>query len=398
MATKVKALVKPELLQWARKSSRYDPKTAAKKLRISVERLQEWEEGRSKPTVSQLRRMANVYKKPLAVFYLSQLPKTFDPMRDFRRLPYEITEDISPNLAHEVEKAYRRREVVLELRDESFFQTKEIELDVKISDNPEIISTKVRDLLGVSIEEQYKWRSKYEAFNAWRTSVENYGILLFQTAPTARIPLEEMRGVSISEKEGPIIMLNGTDSVRGKIFTLIHEFIHLLLKYGGICNLDEVGNIEVFCNRIAGTVLVPTLSLLLHPIVSSHKSTKWDDDDLVTLAEDFWVSQEVILRRLVILGKTSEEFYQKKREEYLKRYAKFKEEEKERLREKGLHLPYSKIVIRNNGIPYTKVVLSAYYEEKITASDLSDYLGTKLKHLSKIEEAVFSQESGTIRL
>ena len=58
-------------------------------LDVPLERLQAWEkEGNDQtPTVNQLKRMAERYKRPLSVFYLSAPPKDFLPLRDFRRLP-----------------------------------------------------------------------------------------------------------------------------------------------------------------------------------------------------------------------------------------------------------------------------------------------------------------------
>jgi hypothetical protein len=39
---------------------------------------------------------------------------------------------------------------------------------------------------------------------------------------------------------------------------------------------------------------------------------------------------------------------------------------------------------------YAKGVLGSFYEGRISASDLSRYLGLKLKHLAEFEAAVFS--------
>lgn len=69
------ALVKGELLVWARRCVRMGPKAAAQHLRISRERLVAWEKNRAKPTLNQLRKLAQLYRRPLAVFYLPRPPK-----------------------------------------------------------------------------------------------------------------------------------------------------------------------------------------------------------------------------------------------------------------------------------------------------------------------------------
>ena len=50
--------------------------------------------------------------------------------------------------------------------------------------------------------------------------------------------------------------------------------------------------------------------------------------------------------------------------------------------------PFRKTISRV-GHAFAKLVLSNYYQDYITASDVSDFLEVRLKHLPKIEAAVF---------
>ena len=104
---------------------------------------------------------------------------------------------------------------------------------------------------------------------------------------------------------------------------------------------------------------------------------------MTILAQRFAVSQEVILRRLLTLGRLSLDFYRRKRDELHEAY------ERERGQEEGF-APHHQVVVRDLGKQYIRVVLGAYHQEAITSSDVSDYLGTRLKHLPEIEQAVFS--------
>ena len=112
----IRALVKPELLRWARARAKVKLEDAAKAAHVSVERLQAWEHGGEKgPTLGQLRNLAAAYHFPLAVFYLPEPPKDFAPLRDFRRLRDAEQEPISANLAFHIRSAYDRRELALEM-------------------------------------------------------------------------------------------------------------------------------------------------------------------------------------------------------------------------------------------------------------------------------------------
>jgi len=90
------ALIKPELLVWARQSAGLSLDAAAAKLRVSAERLRSWETDEARPTIAQLRTAARVYKRPLAIFYLPEPPLDFQPLRDYRRVPEAQLGQLSP--------------------------------------------------------------------------------------------------------------------------------------------------------------------------------------------------------------------------------------------------------------------------------------------------------------
>jgi transcriptional regulator with XRE-family HTH domain len=105
MATSVKALVKPELLVWARTSAHLRVEEAAHKAQVKEEQLAAWERGEGQPSIPQLRKLGRVYKRPLAVFYLPKPPTTFQALHDFRRLPEGAAGEQSPELAYEIRRA-----------------------------------------------------------------------------------------------------------------------------------------------------------------------------------------------------------------------------------------------------------------------------------------------------
>ena len=88
------------------------------------------------------------------------------------------------------------------------------------------------------------------------------------------------------------------------------------------------------------------------------------------------------MRRLVIVGWATEAFYDRKRETYLVQYRARALKARD-----GFALPF-RIVLRDNGRQYTRLVLDALDREQITFADVSDYLGVRIKHLEKITRAV----------
>src|ERR1035441_803790 len=113
-----KALIKSELLGWARNRAKVTVGDAAKAVNVEPETLKAWEAGDESPTVSQLRNLAAKYHFPLALFYLPKPPADFTPLRDFRRLPDATDRTISAELARQIRSAHERRELAVELHED----------------------------------------------------------------------------------------------------------------------------------------------------------------------------------------------------------------------------------------------------------------------------------------
>ena len=379
MAQRIEAIVKPDMLVWARESARLDIETAAKKAQVTPERMKLWEAGEARPTINQLRKLANAYKRPIAVFYLPEPPAGFQAMRDFRRLPGDVATNESAELALEIRSVASRREVALELIRAIDEEPPDFLLTAALNDDAEVLASEIRAYLGVSVDEQISWKPGYDSFNAWRAALEDVGVLVFQALG---VRLDEMRGFSISDMPLPAIVVNNKDSVNGRIFTLLHELAHILLREGGICDLYDENEIEVFCNRVAGAVLIPRERLMAEDTVASKADgMTWSDGELQALSNRYGVSREVTLRRLLSIGCASASFYGIKREQFQKEYSTYNNQ--------GGPVPQYRKALSRTGRSFAVLVLRAYRQNYITASDVSDFLEIKLRHLPKIESAVF---------
>jgi len=255
---------------------------------------------------------------------------------------------------------------------------------ITLRDDPETAAEKIRAALGVRTKVQSQWRVDNEAFREWRALLEHAGILTFQATD---LELEEARGFSISLRPFPVVVANIKDAYRGRIFTLLHEVAHIALNEGGICDLDDnqrrnaAAQIEAFCNRIAGAVLFPRQDLLATTEVRNHRppDMTWSDEEIQSLSRKFGGSREALLVRLLALGRTSEKFYYRKRDEYRLEYAKWREERKQ-----GFAPPHV-VSLSSAGPLFTSLVIENFNREHITASDVSDYLQVRVKHLPEIQ-------------
>src|SRR5579864_7802552 len=282
----VEALSNPALLVWARESAGFSQEVIAHKIGVKVDRVRAWEAGEEKPSIPQLRNYAAATKRPLAVFYLAEPPRSFDALHDFR--PGSSAGErppTSPDLLFEIRRAYDRREWALELMSDLQLSPPAFNVAVQLDENVEVAATRLRTALGTRMESQAQWRADHEAFREWRSLLERAGVLTFQAAT---IELEEARGFSISLKPMPAVVVNIKDAPRGRIFTMLHEVTHIALNEGGICDLDDnqrrnaSARIEAYCNRVAGAILFPKNELLATQELHNHRSgdMSWSDAEI----------------------------------------------------------------------------------------------------------------------
>jgi Zn-dependent peptidase ImmA (M78 family)/transcriptional regulator with XRE-family HTH domain len=396
MPAKVKAEINPALISWARDTAGFTVAEAAKKLGIEEERLAGWEQPAADdgPSIPQLRKLAALFKRPLAVFYLSEPPKNFTVMRDLRRLPATGIRRYSPALQMEIRAANERRELALELTAELEQDIPKFALIATDKEDPEQVGERIRATFGVTMQLQSQWRDNdgRAGFNAWRHRIEDAGVLVFQTT---RFPSEDASGFAIAADRLPAIAVNRKDAPARRTFSLLHELAHLMLHVSGVSDLvtdaarpPEDQRLEIFCNQVAAASLIPKDALLAEPIViaKGERSTNWSDAEVRELAREFSVSREALLRRLLTFNRTTPEFYGQKRQQYLAEYLAQKTRQKEEPEDTDMKRNMPQETVSNFGKPLVRMLLGNYYLDRITLSEVSGYLGLKVKHIPKLEQ------------
>lgn len=397
MATRVKALVKPALITWARESAGFGTADAAARLKVDEAQLVDWEDpnGENSPSIPQLRKMAALFKRPLAVFFLDEAPQGFMVMRDLRRLPGTGARHYSPALQMEIRAANERRELALELVADLAEEPSKFALSATDKEDPEVVGARIRTVLGVTAQLQDGWKDAEgrAGFNAWRSRIEAAGVLVFQTV---RFTTDEASGFAISADKLPVIAVNRKDPLTRRTFSLLHELAHLMLHLSGVSDLEtdesrppEDQKIEVFCNQVAAAALVPKDDLLAHSLVKAHakNASDWSDAEIAELARRFNVSREALLRRLLTFGMTTNQFYQSKRAQYIAEYLARQKKKKEEAAEDDVKRNMPVETVSNLGRPLVRMLLGNYYQDRITLSEISGYLGLKVKHIPKLEQA-----------
>jgi Zn-dependent peptidase ImmA (M78 family)/DNA-binding transcriptional regulator YiaG len=380
---RTEADVTPKVLVWARTSLGLKPKEAARRLNVTEARLSEWELGAARPSIPQAERLAGLYKRPLAVFYMPAPPSEPTPPSDYRTLPGHHDESLSPASRLAIRKAQRLQRVARELAHD-LGTARPVRLPrVNMDGDAETAAERVRLELGVPIETQFGWRDARHALNEWSRVLERLGVLVFQLD----FPVKEMRGFSLPSPTTPAVVLCIHDRTGPRSFSMFHELAHLAGRDGVLCDMGwkyqapaPVIRTEKFCNHFAGAFLVPRAALLDKlggaGAGKAHDSD-WPDERLRELAGFFKVSREVILRRLLIMGLTTQTYYEHMRRQWA-------EERPRSTPRKGFKRSPARTSISERGRPLIAMLAESYSLGNISFAALTDYLGVRGKHVEKV--------------
>jgi Zn-dependent peptidase ImmA (M78 family) len=397
MAKSIPAIVQPRVLAWARNSAGYSLDEAANKLQTSRDKLEAWESGTKPPSIAKVRKMVTVYKRPLHVFFLDEPPDDPPIPNDFRRLPVDRLVHYEPALRFQVRAAYERRQIALDLAGDLDVKPARFGLTGSIGEDAEALSERVRSFLAVSVPEQQRMHRPGDNYRFWRSSLEAKDVLVFQFTG---VRPKQMLGFSLSFDVLPVIAVNRKLKPNGRVFTLLHELTHLIVRESGICDLaeDHLGSpadqrTEVFANRLAAAVLLPKPAFLAETIVTKRGGGQheWSNDELESLANAYGVSEETVLRRLLTLGRTTQRFYARKRAEYQARYEQLEEQGREALDQDEFKRNRPQEVISDFGRFFTRLVLANYSQDRISLTDASKFLGVKAPMVEKVERLLLAR-------
>jgi Zn-dependent peptidase ImmA (M78 family) len=393
MTKQIKANINPAMLVWARETAGFDVLLAASKLDIDEEKLAAWETGVDQPSIPQLRKLADAYKRPLAVLYLPGPPtSSFQAMHDFRRLPDSGLRRFSPELTLEIRLAQQRRELALELFEDGDETPETFPLETTINVDPEIVAETVRKALDVDYVTQSHWRDPRVGFIAWRTRIEELGVLVFQAS---RIESDEASGFAYWADVLPFVVVNRKDAFARRTFSMLHELAHLMLRQNGVSDLEVEGprraddeRVEVFCNQVAAATLMPRDDFLNEALISAKGIGRhdWDDQTVDALSRAYSVSREAIVRRLLTLGRTTDVFYRRKRAQYAIEFQQWRQREREKNEGKPIPRNMPRETVAEYGRPFVRRVIENYHLDRISLSDVSGYLGVKVRHVPGIEQ------------
>lgn len=380
--------VNPKIIQWARERARYSLESVAVKFKKDVSVIEKWESGEDFPTYSQLEKLAEIYKRPLALFFFPEPPLEAEEKQEFRTLPDFEIENLAADTIYALRQAKAMQLSLQEINNGINPSTKKIFQDISVSSSDDLrkLAEQIRNYLNVTLEEQLTWNDQETALKKWRSAVEEAGIFIFKRSFKQR----EISGFCLIDIEFPIIYLNNSTEKSRQIFTIFHELAHILLQTNGITKSDdryinslqgENKSIEIFCNKFAAEFLLP--NHVFSEIIRETVVNVNDNDKIISkISSDYKVSREVVLRKLLDNNFISQKEYSLKVSEwYSEQVGKSQDKNK-----KSGGNPYANQATYL-GENYLKLVFNKYYQGQYDIERVADYLNIKkVATVEKLEQ------------
>lgn len=383
--------VRSNVLYWLIDSSGWTPRELAE--RVNYPGLTDKELNKTAKDVNiplnKLEAIANTIKRPLAAFFLKVPPDEPELPKDFRKLPAGEVRPYSRETLLAIRKARRLQKIGRDLMKELHYDYPDDVCHYSLNDNPEEVARIEREKSNVSIDLQTSWKDQYLAFKEWRKWVESRNILVFQM----KMPMEDARGFALIDYQPYLIVLNSSDAIRGRIFSLFHEYAHILLRESAICTTDsdaslhhDVARVEKWCNQFSGAFLLPQMQMshdtVLMEDIESGNVTK----GIKRLSNRYKISEQGALVRLKGLNYIDNHQYA---EEYRRIHVEIaenlrKKKEKEQENEKKGGIPAERKCLSEKGHNFVSLVLTSSNRGLITDHDVLDYLDIKVKTLAKL--------------
>lgn len=340
------------------------------------------------PTIKQAKAIANCIHVPFAGLYMnpSDIPlKQIPSVKNMRTMYGTYSEDNSAlNIA--------MIDLLLE-RDFLISAGTELEQDappfvpcIPDSTDPIVWANSIRSQFEISIEKQYKCSSSRQFYVYLRNQIENKGVFI---QCFTDVPLECARGFALYESTLPIIGVNDDDRPPAKSFTIIHELVHLMKRESSLCNdmtnTSQTLSEEIFCNAVAGELLVPERALNI-TLKNGQYVSPYSKEDILQISKHFSVSRDVIIRRMLDLNKIDQLEYETYADLFRREVEKEREEQREARKNGmtvGIPRDISRETIDRTSPSISRLLYYGFGEDYFSKQDVARHLGIDQKHVNK---------------
>ncbi|MEQ8262279.1 ImmA/IrrE family metallo-endopeptidase [Pseudohaliea sp.] len=361
---------------WSCNDLGVDPAEVAAASRIPEKTFEKLLQEQQGLTFRQLKQLANFFGRG-ALFFLEEGKVDEERIHtpNFRSLTKQKPA-LSANTRSIIERAEKQRKIYLELLSDLRPEA------IVAFDPPEVAGTLPAEAAGIA--RAWLQLGETNSFDTYRQSIEAKGVLVFRSnGYQGKWQIQRQSpilGFSLYHEVLPIIFVRKQDPASRQSFTLAHELGHILLHRES--SVDEEADFlsdsgrESQANKFAAHFLVPDSFIDSIPELTDAGSFEVVNDLLRDCRSSWGVSNDVLILRLIEVGRLEQEFYTA--------YRQWREALPQK-ESSGSRIYRYREPIHLFGDKYVKTVLDSLSDQKITVTRASRYLdGIKLQDIHKL--------------
>jgi len=385
-----RAEITPEVLKWARETAKMSEMDAAAKVSVKAEKIIEWENGESQPTVNQAIKLAKSYQRPFAILFLPEPPTDFQPLQDFRK---SGSKELSTAVTFIIREIQKKQSWISQLNQENEEPPQSFVGKFSLKDNPKTVARDILKTLKINPTNY----GEINPLKKWIDQAELNGIFISRTSfihTRLKLDKEELQGFAIADPYAPFVFINSADWGAPQLFTLVHELAHIWIAQTGISNNVDIEikgklhPVELFCNDVAANALIPEESIgRISPDSFSNSR------QVFRIAKVLGVSSFSLIYRALKLEIITLKQYRILKKEATVQFNEFlAKEEIKKAKQKtkpGGPSPYLLKLNRNSRL-FTQIVLDGFNGGRIEPNLASNLLSTKSNKFHKLEERIYS--------
>ena len=282
-----------------------------------IKQISEWISGEKEPTFSQIETVSKKTSIPFGYFFLDKPPMEDCRIVNFRTVDSINIQNPSRNLIDIVDSMSSVQEWMAEYNKDNGASEYTFVGSLKITDDVISAANTVREELNLSLNWFENLRNAKEAFNSLRNSITNLGVIVMMNGIVGNnthrtLSVSEFRAFTLVDPYAPLIFINSRDTDNGKLFSLLHELVHVWIGKDDFYNdthgvSQKVSKEEQFCNAVAAEILVPNSMFLNEWSKQSGNS----ETIIYTLENKFICSRFTLLIKAFNTGKIEKNEFHK---------------------------------------------------------------------------------------
>ena len=247
------------MLIWAYERAGYGRQEAVRQFPM----LESWLDGKKIPTSRQAEQYAAKFYVPLGLLLMSMPPEEAPIIPVFRKGNSKSLGSL--NVYDTINQIAMRQSWLSDYLQEMGADPIQFVSAFQNRDEDEMVNS-IRGLLDTPEFWAEEFRNSEELVRILAARIEDKGVAVSFNGVVGnnthrRISVNDCRGFALIDQYAPFIFVNNSDAKSAQYFTLIHEFVHILIGYGSSYGQNSVNRLtahnERFCDEVAARFLVP---------------------------------------------------------------------------------------------------------------------------------------------